>query len=172
MWRDATCARAESNRMYFDIISVLYFGMFALTVLWAVVLAWRWRSLPGFAGQVYDSNTEKNLLSAKIDRDAYIASYIRTEWPRSGAFRCATAFVSLLLLPVLVSFFGRILETLWRWAGIGFGPYGLGQIVQDFVLILLVMGVFAGLLYLVTAYYYRTAPPTLAQEIKRLEGEA
>ncbi len=156
--------------MSFDIVSILYFGMMAMVVGWAIILAWRRHTLPEFAGEVYDSNVEKDLLNGKINRDDYIASYVRAEWPRAGAFRCATAFVSLLLLPILVSFFGDALETVWSWAGIGFGPYGIGQILQDFVLVLVVMAAFAGLLYLVTAYYYRTAPPTLTQEIKRLEG--
>jgi len=157
--------------MSFDIVSVLYFGMLAMVVGWAIILAWRWRTLPSFAAEVYDSNVEKDLLSSQINRDDYIESYVRAEWPRAGAFRCVTAFISLLLLPVLVSIFGDVLETLWRWAGIGFGPYGIGQILQDFVLVLVVMALFAGLLYLVTGYYYRTAPPTLTQEIKRLEGK-
>ena len=157
--------------MSFDIVSVMYFGMLAMVAGWAIILALRWRTLPGFAAEVYDSNVEKDLLNGKINRDDYIESYVRAEWPRAGAFRCVTAFVSLLLLPILISIFGDVLETLWRWAGIGFGPYGIGQILQDFVLVLVVMAVFAGLLYLVTSYYYRTAPPTLTQEIKRLEGK-
>lgn len=156
--------------MEYTIISILYFGMLAMTIGWALVLAWRWKTMPAFAGEVYDSNVEKNLLSDKIDRDEYIRSYVRAEFPRIGVFRCATAFVSLIMLPVLVSFFGGILETIWRWLGIGFGPYGLGQIAQDFILVMLIMGSFALLLYLVTAYYYRNIPPSLSQEIKRLEG--
>ena len=37
--------------------------------------------------------------------------------------------------------------------------------------VVFVMAVLVGLLYLITAYYYRERPPTLASEIKRLEGE-
>ncbi len=156
--------------MNYLIVSILYFGMLAAVIAWAGILAWRWKTMPAFAGEVYDSNVEKNLLSAKIDRDDYIASFVRAEFPRLGVFRCATAFVSLIMLPILVSVFGNVLETIWRWLGIGFGPYGLGQIAQDFILVMLIMAVFALMLYAVTAYYYRNVPPSLSQEIKRLEG--
>lgn len=154
------------------IISVLYFGLLVIVLGWGAIIIWQRRRLPGFAGEVYDSNVEKNLLNSAIDRQAYIDSYVRTEWPRSGAFRCATALLCLLALPLLVSLFGDLLEMIWRVAGIGFGPYGLGQIAQDFLLVIIIMAIYGAVLYLVTAYYYRTAPPTLAQELKRLEGEA
>jgi hypothetical protein len=158
--------------MYLEPITIAYLAMFALIALWAIILAVRWQSLPRFAGQVYDSNTEKGLLDARIDREGYIQAYTRAEAPRSGAWRCATSAVCLLLLPILVSFFGGLLQGIWDNLGVGFGPYGLGQIAQDFALFLLIMGVYAGILYVVTRYYYHRRPPSLNEEVTRLKQEA
>lgn len=157
--------------MYLDWISITYYGMFGLIAIWAAMLAWRRYKLPDLAGEVYDSNVEKGLLNAAVDRNEFIASFVRAEAPRSGAFRCATAFVSLALVPILVSLFNRVWDMVWRWFGAVPGPYESGYMLHTFMTFVVVMAVIVGFLYVVTAYYYHTRPPTLAQEIKRLEGQ-
>ena len=157
--------------MYFDWVSFFYFGLLGLIAVWGGVLAWQRYKLPDFAGQVYDSNIEKGLLNPAIAREAYVESYVRSEAPRAGVFRCATALFSLLTVPALVSMFNRIWDMGWRALGAVEGPYERGYMLHTFMTFVVVMAVIVGLLYVVTAFYYRTAPPTLAQEIKRLEGE-
>ena len=157
--------------MYFNWVTLIYYGMFFVILGWAGVLAWRFYKLPEFAGEVYDSNVEKGLLNADIDRDAYIQTYVRTEWPRSAAFRCGTAFVSLAMMPILIAIFNRIWDSGWLAMGAVPGPFERGYMLHTFMTFIVVMAVIVGLLYVVTAFYYRTAPPTLAQEIKRLEGD-
>ncbi len=157
--------------MFINWITFFYFAMFVPVLIWAGLLAWRWRTLPEFAGEVYDSNVEKGLLNGKIDREAYIRSFVKSEGPRSGIYRCATALAALLALPALVSLFNTIWDTLWRFFGAVEGPYERGYMLHTFLTFLFVMAVLVGVLYLVTAYYYRTAPPTLTSEIKRLEGD-
>ncbi|MEM6535612.1 MAG: hypothetical protein AAF613_08240, partial [Pseudomonadota bacterium] len=100
--------------MYIDPIAIMYFSMFVPILVWAGILVWKWRTLPDFAGEVYDSSVEKGLLSAQIDRAAYIESFVRVGGPRAATYRCAAAFVSLLALPVLVSLFNTIWVTVWR----------------------------------------------------------
>lgn len=157
--------------MYFDAVIWIYFGMFGLIFLWAGWLAWSYKKLPEFAGEVYDSNIEKELLTTRISRDDFIEIYTRSEWPRSAAFRCATAFVSLLLVPILITVFNQVWDAIWNAMGSIPGPFESGYMLHTFMTFLAVMGAIVGLLYLVTAFKYRTAPPTLAQEIRRLEGE-
>ena len=158
--------------MYLDWVLATYYGLFAMIGAWAAILGWRRYRLPAFAAEVYDSNVDKGLLNPKIDREAYIASYVRTEAPRSGAYRCASAFVSLLAVPMLISLFNMAWDTVWRWFGAVPGPYESGYMLHTFMTFVVVMAVIVGFLYLVTAYYYHTRPPTLAQEIKRLEGQS
>lgn len=150
---------------------ISYYGLLIALVLWAAGLAWRWYRLPDFAGQVYDSNVEKNLLSGDINRDAYIESYVKTEGPRSATYRCASAFVALLALPSLVTAFNWMWDTVWRFLGAIEGPFERGYMLHTFMTFVFVMAVIVALLYVVTAWYYRTRPPTLAEEVKRLQGE-
>ncbi|MEL6831188.1 MAG: hypothetical protein AAFO63_13740, partial [Pseudomonadota bacterium] len=149
---------------------ISYYGLLLALIAWAIGLAWRWYTLPDFAGQVYDSNVEKNLLNGNIDRDAYIESYVRTEGPRFASYRCATAFAALLALPSLVGVFNWGWDFGWRLMGSIEGPFERGFMLHTFMTFIFVMAVIVAALYLVTAWYYRTAPPTLAEEIKRLEG--
>ncbi|MEM9226125.1 MAG: hypothetical protein AAGA24_06385 [Pseudomonadota bacterium] len=158
--------------MYIDPIAIMYFSMFVPILVWAGILVWKWRTLPDFAGEVYDSSVEKGLLSAQIDRAAYIESFVRVEGPRAATYRCAAAFVSLLALPVLVSLFNTIWVTVWRWFGAVEGPYERGYMLHTFLTFVFVMAVIVGALYLVTAFYYRKMPPSLTAEIKRLGEES
>ena len=153
-----------------DLVTLSYCGLLVGLVIWAGALVWRWWSLPAFARQVYDSNVEKGLLDAGLDREAYVMAYVRSEGPRAGSYWCATAFVSLLALPGLIELFNRLWDLVWRWMGAIEGPYERGYMLHTFMTFVFVMGVIVGLLYLVTAFYYRTRPPTLAAEIDRLLG--
>ncbi|MEM9054241.1 MAG: hypothetical protein AAGB16_02855 [Pseudomonadota bacterium] len=155
--------------MTYTVIQYSYFGLMAVVLIWGASLAWRWRKLPEFAGQVYDSNVAQEAIDGRIDRDAYIASYVKAEGPRLGTYRCLLAFGFLLSLPILIPFFSWILNTLWFRAGLSMGPADLAQIALDFFVIMIVMAIFVGITYLVTAYYYRTRPPSLKSEIRRLE---
>ena len=157
--------------MTYTVIQLSYFGLMAAILAWGGTLAWRWYRLPGFAAEVYDSNVEKELLDPRIDRDAYIASFIKAEGPRLGTYRCLMAFISLLLLPLLIAFFSNLLGNAFFEAELDMGPYDLAQIAMDFLVLLIVMGIFGGGLFLVTAYYYRTRPPSLKTEVRRLEAE-
>ena len=150
---------------------ISYFALLLGLIGWAAALAWRWYNLPSFAGEVYDSNVEKNLLNGDIDRDAYIESYVKSEGPRSATYRCASAFVALLALPSLVGAFNWMWDAVWRLTGAVEGPFERGYMLHTFMTFVFVMAVIVALLYIVTAWYYRTRPPTLADEIKRLEGK-
>jgi hypothetical protein len=154
-----------------DLIMLSYLGMLASLFAWALALAWRWRTLPAFARQVYDSNVEKGLLDGGINREDYARSYVRVEGPRAASYRCATGFVALLSLPLLVDLFNRIWDMAWRLLGAVEGPYERGFMLHTFMTFVFVMAVMVGLLYLVTAYYYHTRPPTLVEEIERLQGD-
>ncbi|MEC7289550.1 MAG: hypothetical protein VXW22_05605, partial [Pseudomonadota bacterium] len=47
----------------------------------------------------------------------------------------------------------------------------LGNILGDFLTILIIMGINVGLLAAGTFFYYRNRPPSLRSEIRRLEEE-
>ncbi|MEM1390889.1 MAG: hypothetical protein AAGG45_07390 [Pseudomonadota bacterium] len=143
----------------------------ALAVWGAVLLIQRLR-LPGFAGKVYDSTTEKGLLDARIDRDGYIEAYTRSEGPRAGLWLWATSVVALATLPFVVTLVYIILDAIWDGLKIGLGPWALGQIMKDFFGFVTTMGMYGALLYVVTLTYYKRRPPRLSEEIERLKLEA
>ncbi len=155
-----------------DLITLLYFGMIAGLLVWGAGLFWAWSQLGTFAGEAYDSNVELGMLSEEIDRDAYIASYIKTEGPRSATYRCLSAIGASLLLPILIAAFNRIWDSVWRLMGAIEGPFERGYMLHTFMTFVFVMLVIVGMLYLVTAYYYRFMPPTLAEEVERLKEES
>lgn len=158
--------------MFINWIALSYYAMFVPILIWGGMLYWQWLNLPAFAGEVYDSNTEKGLLDPAIGREDYIETYVRTEGPRSGTYRCVAAFFALLVLPVLISLFNTGWDTVWRWLGAVEGPYERGYMLHTFLTFVFVMAVLVGGLYLLTSYYYKRRPPSLTSELKRLKEQA
>ncbi len=161
--------------MFVDNFTPIYYLMFAPVLIWAGVLAWRWLKTPELGEQVYDSNVEKGLISDKIPRDEFIRSFANAERPRLGIYQCSVALFALVLLPVIVSAFYGMSQTMNNWGEdniqITVQQQNLGNILGDFVTILIVMGVNVALLAAVTFFYYRNRPPSLRSEIRRLEEE-
>lgn len=160
--------------MYFDWTTFFYSLMFVPLLGWAAILAWRWFKLPGFAGEVYDSNVEKGLLSAKIPRETYIEHYLEAERPRLAIYRCAVAFICLLMLPGLVSFFYGLAEALNEWNeanAFRIGEFRLVGILGDFVTFLLIMGTYVALLLGATALYFRNPAPSLKSQERKLREQ-
>ncbi len=157
------------------VVSVLYFGLFALVLGWAGVLVWQWRALPGFAGEVYDSNVEKGLLNGNVPRDEFVRSFSKAERPRLGIYQCGVAFLALVLLPLLVSGFYGLTLNLNNYGqdNIQMTVRGenLANILGDFITILIIMAINVALLAAVTFFYYRNRPPSLRAEIRRLEEQ-
>ena len=150
------------------LIGLSYLLLLGASLLWAVLLYLRWRGLPEFAGEVYDSHIDKNLLDPGIPRDAYIAAYVQSEGPRLATYRCGLAIGSLLLLPILIPLLSRFLDWVWFQTGLSLGPSNVVQIALDFSIILVVMGLLIGVTSLVTWVYFRRRPPSLRAEIRRL----
>lgn len=160
--------------MYFDWTTFFYSLMFVPLALWAAVLGWRWYKMPGFAGEVYDSNVEKGLLSANIPRETYIDHYLEAERPRLAVYRCVVAFACLLLLPMLVSLFYGLAEVLNEWNeanAFQIGRFRLTGILGDFVTFLLVMATYVGLLFAATALYFRNPAPSLKSQERKLKEQ-
>ena len=97
--------------------------------------------------------------------------FIRCEAPMAATYRWFAALISLLALPPLISVFNFEWDTVWRWKGAVAGPLERGYMLHLFMTFVVVMAVIVGFLYLVTARYYRNAPPSLKSEIRRLEKE-
>ncbi|WP_084397875.1 hypothetical protein [Henriciella aquimarina] len=148
-----------------------YALMFVALGIWGLWLFMKWRELPDFANAVYISMRDKGLLSDRIDRESFAESFIRCEAPLAATYRWGAALFCLLALPPLIAGFNWIWTFFWRLGGAQPGPFEQGYMLQIFMTFLFVMGVIVGVLYLVTAYYYRNAPPTLKSEIRRLEGQ-
>jgi len=160
--------------MYFEWTAFFYYLMFVPLLIWAGILAWNWFKMPEFAGEVYDSNVEKDLISAKIPRAEYIQSYLIAERPRLGVYRCALALLSLFLLPILISFFYGITTALNEWSDanpLKLGRFHLTGILGDFVTFLLVMGTYVGMLWAMTALYYRNPSPSLRSQLNQLKDK-
>ena len=161
--------------MFVDNFTPIYYLMFAPILIWAGVLGWRWLKTPELGEQVYDSNVEKGLISEKIPRDEFVRSFSNAERPRLGIYQCSVALFALVLLPVIVSGFYGISQTMNNWGEdniqITVQQQNLGNILGDFVTILIVMAVNVALLAAVTFFYYRNRPPSLRSEIRRLEEE-
>ncbi len=153
------------------VIAASYGLLLLATLGWGVALVMRWRSLPDFAGQVYDSHTKTQLLDARIPRQAYIEAYVRAEGPRLASYRCALALGILSLLPILIPLLSRLSDWIWFQTGLSLGPSNVVQIALDFSVIMLVMALLIGAAYLMTLLYYRNRPPSLRAEIRRLKDE-
>lgn len=154
------------------IIGLSYGLLLLATLIWGVVLIFRWRTLPEFAGDVYDANVEKQVLDDRIPRDAYIDAYVRAEGPRLASYRCALAFGFLVVLPIIIPLLSRLTDWIWFQTGLSLGPSNVVQIVLDFGVILFVMALLIGAVYVLTLIYYRKRPPSLRAEIRRLKAEA
>ncbi|WP_084418097.1 hypothetical protein [Henriciella litoralis] len=152
-------------------ILTFYAFMFALLGGWGIWLLMQWRGLPDFSNAVYNSMTEKGLLSPTVGREEFKEAFIRCEAPVAASYRWVSALVSLIALPLLVLIFNTIYDFFWRLGGAVPGPLERGYMFHTFLTFVFVMAVIVGLLYLVTAHYYRHAPPSLKSEIRRLEGQ-
>ena len=161
--------------MFVDIFTPIYYLMFLPVAIWAGVLAWRWVKTPDLGEQVYDSNVEKGLISGNIPRDEFVKSFAIAERPRLGIYQCGVALFALILLPIIVSTFYGVSQSMNNWGEdniqITVQQQNLGNILGDFVTILIIMGVNVALLAAVTFFYYRNRPPSLRSEIRRLEEQ-
>ena len=161
--------------MFVDNFTPIYYLMFVPIAIWAGLLAWRWVKTPALGEQVYDSNVEKGLISGNIPRDEFVRSFSNAERPRLGIYQCGVALFALVILPLIVSMFYGVSQSMNNWGGdnIQFTvrQERLGNILGDFVTILIVMAVNVVLLAAVTYFYYRNRPPSLRAEIRRLEEE-
>lgn len=161
--------------MFVDNFTPFYYLMFAPIAFWAGVLAWRWLKTPDLGQQVYDSNVEKGLISDSIPRDEFVRSFAKAERPRLGVYQCGAALFALVLLPVIVSTFFSVTQNMNNWGSdnieVSFREQNLGNILGDFITILVIMGINVALLAAVTFFYYRNRPPSLRSEIRRLEEQ-
>lgn len=161
--------------MFVDNFTPFYYLMFAPIALWAGVLAWRWLKTPDLGQQVYDSNVEKGLISESVPRDEFVRSFAKAERPRLGVYQCGAALFALVLLPVIVSTFFSVTQNMNNWGSdnieVSFREQNLGNILGDFITILVIMGINVALLAAVTFFYYRNRPPSLRSEIRRLEEQ-
>ena len=161
--------------MFVDNFTPIYYLMFVPIAVWAGLLAWRWVKTPALGEQVYDSNVEKGLISGNIPRDEFVRSFSNAERPRLGIYQCCVALFALVILPLIVSVFYGVSQSLNNWGGdnIQFTvrQERLGNILGDYVTLLIVMAVNVVLLAAVTYFYYRNRPPSLRSEIRRLEEE-
>ena len=159
--------------MFVDTFTPVYYLMFVPILVWAGVLAWRWVKTPELGEQVYDSNVEKGLISDKIPRDEFVRCFSNAERPRLGIYQCAIALGALLLLPVFVSGFYGMTHNMNNWGAdnieVSFRSQNLGNILGDFLTIIIIMGINVAVLAAVTYFYYRNRPPSLRSEIRRLE---
>ncbi len=150
----------------------IYALMFVALGAWGIWILMKWRGLPDFSNAVYNSMIEKGLLSKSVDREDFKESFIRAEAPLAASYRWVTAVVSLLALPPLMMIFNIAWDFVWRLGGAVAGPLERGYMFHLFMTFIFVMAVIVGFLYLMTSHYYRHVPPSLKQEIKRLEGKA
>ena len=161
--------------MFVDNFTPIYYLMFVPIAIWAGLLAWRWLKTPELGEQVYDSNVEKGLISGNIPREEFVRSFANAERPRLGIYQCGVALFALVLLPLIVSMFYGVSQSMNNWGEdniqITVRQQNLGNILGDFVTILIVTAVNVALLAAVTYFYYRNRPPSLRAEIRRLEEE-
>ncbi len=161
--------------MFVDNFTPIYYLMFVPIAAWAAILAWRWVNTPNLGQQVYDSNVEKGLISDKIPRDEFVRSFAKAERPRLGIYQCGVAFFALILLPMIVSAFYSTSQRMNNWGEdniqLTVRQENLGNILGDFLTILIIMAVNVVLLAAVTFFYYRNRPPSMRSEIRRLEEQ-
>ena len=161
--------------MFVDTFTPIYYLMFVPVLIWAAILAWRWIKTPELGAQVYDSNVEKGLISDKVPRDEFIRSFSVAERPRLGIYQCGIAFLALTLLPVFVAGFYGLTHNMNNWGEdnieVSFQSQNLGNILGDFITIVIIMGINVVLLAAATFFYYRNRPPSLRSEIRRLEEQ-
>lgn len=161
--------------MFVDNFTGFYYFMFVPILIWAGVLAWKWIKTPELGEQVYDSNVEKGLLNANVPRDEFVRSFTKAERPRLGVYQCGIAFLALVLLPMLVTAFYGFTHEANVWGEdnvqLTIRQENLGNILGDFLTIIIIMAINAGLLAAATFFYYRNRPPSLRSEIRRLEEQ-
>ncbi|MCR9080027.1 MAG: hypothetical protein NXH78_13100 [Hyphomonadaceae bacterium] len=161
--------------MFVDNFTGIYYLMFLPVAIWAAVLAWKWIKAPELGEQVYDSNVEKGLLNSNVPRDEFVKSFARAERPRLGVYQCGIALLALVLLPALIAGFYGFTHDANVWGEdnvqVTIRQQNLGNILGDFLTIIIIMAINAALLAAATFFYYRNRPPSLRSEIRRLEEQ-
>jgi len=153
------------------IIGLSYFTLLLGVLSWGVALFFKWRALPDFASQVYDSQHSKKMIDPAISRETFITAYMKCEAPRLETYRWGLIMGALVLLPVLIPLLSRLLDWVWYQTGLSLGPSNIIQILLDFSVILVVMLIFIAIIYLATRFYYRNHPPALRAELRRLSQD-
>jgi hypothetical protein len=159
----------------FPIIISLYVAAIVSTLLWGAFLIYRRFQLPSEAATVLDAQIANGDISAGIDRESFLQSYIRTETPRFANYICVTALACLLLVPLLAVIFFPAAAPFYEIAQ----TRGLGRAVPIFadmaggvVQFVLIMGVCIGILFASIYTYYRRRPPSHRSVVRELEAKA
>ena len=149
----------------------VYGSALAALIGWGVWLYLRWKDMPDLAETVYDERIASGELPKRTNREAFAAAFIESEGPRRETYRWAAAISSLLLLPILVRIFNIIWNLFWAAAGKP-GVFEEGYMIHTFSTYLFAMGVVITILYFTMRRYYRSAPPSLKAQIRKLNGDA
>ena len=164
--------------MVFDqnaLIALIYGLLLLFLVGLGIYLIMRRLRLPTEAESVLEAQIEQGDLSPKIDRSAFIDSYVRTETPRFAMYICGLALVSLLLLPLLTALFYPAVTPFLDAAQT---PYydRTTRIVADMagglVQFILIMAVIVALLFATIYLYYKRRPPSHRSVVRKLQEAA
>jgi multisubunit Na+/H+ antiporter MnhB subunit len=159
----------------FPVITTLYLAVLVGVLLWGVYLIFRRFQLPGEADHVHSAQVENGDISAKIDKEAFCQSYIRTEAPRFANYLCVAALICLVLVPFLAVLFFQAASPFYELAqtrGLDRTTTIFADMAGGVVQFVLVMGVCVGILFATIYTYYRRRPPSHRSVIRKLEAEA
>lgn len=159
----------------FPIITTLYLAVVAGVILWGIFLVFRRFQLPAEAEKVHAAQVENGDVSAKVDKEAFLQSYVRTETPRFANYLCVTALICLVLVPFLAALFFPAASPFYEVAqtrGLDRTTTIFADMAGGVVQFVLVMAVCVGILFATIYTYYRRRPPSHRSVVRQLEAEA
>ena len=150
---------------------IVYFLVVAGLLAWGAALAWRWKTVKGFAPEVLAAKKRAHELPETVEEAEFADLYLRSEGPRAQTYIFACAAALFLLLGPFVAVFNSVWNMFWEMSGRS-PVFETGTLIHTFTVFLAFMGTAIVLLAAAMHRYYALMPPNLKQVIRDLNGGA
>ncbi|MEZ5997788.1 MAG: hypothetical protein R3B98_03735 [Hyphomonas sp.] len=138
---------------------------------WGSAIAWKWKTVRDFAGDVLAAKKRDGELPASVTEDMFRDLYVRSEGPRGQTYFFACAALLFLLLGPFVAVFNSVWKMFWMMSGRS-PVFETGTLVHTFMVFLAFMGVTIALLAAAMRRFHALTPPNLKQVLRDLNGAA
>jgi len=138
-------------------------------VLWAAVLAVKWRAVRTLQKDMYPLYIKDGTLEPSVTEDDFAHTFMRVEGPRFGLYLFAGALAAPFLIVIALGIFNFIWAIVWKKAG-ELPWFQVGELPHSLMTIFLYVAILFGTAWVTMRQYHMRAPRSLRVEINRLNG--